>query len=349
MAMEYGKRMGGWMVAVLLGLALEPARGQWEWGGVIEEGREQNLRVTAGAVLEFEGMVTETTRRLYDVTGRTWSQADAESYGTSDFNLDGPYGTIGLSFDSAWKFFRLQVDTCFMNPDTKATAKRDYYIAVSDDISYNGKKYDHLMIPKGTEFEAELLGNLTELTLEFVPFGLTIDDLVTINPSLGAGLLLFGGQYDIDAGETRGVKTYQNPPEDFAIGGSSGGLVGLGAPQWGPGLEVRVGGTEGVVFDFEIQYLFSSYDGSTAWLTTADHRDKNLDFDHRNLRLRGQFEFPTGDLALTIGFLAQFVETEGTVSSTATDPEEILALRERFDKEFNLTVNSLMVTLGFAF
>lgn len=333
----------------LLALAPLAARAQFEWGGVLAEGREQNLRFTLGTIPEFEGMVTETTRRLYDVTGRPGSQSDAESYGTSDFNMDGPYGTLGISFDSAWKFFRLQIDSSFLNPETKTTARRDYYLSVGDEIQFNGKKYDNLMIPEGTEFEASLMGNLTEITFQFVPFGVLLADLVAVNPSLGLGVLLFGGQYDIDAGSPSGVKTYQNPPEDFAVGGSSGGFVGLGAPQWGPGIEIRVGGPDGVVFDFEAQYLFSQYDGSTAWLTTADHRDKNLDFEHRNLRLRAQFEFPTGDLALSVGLVAQFVETEGSVTTISTDPDEILALRERFDKNFNLTVNSLLLTVGFAF
>jgi ABC-type polar amino acid transport system ATPase subunit len=100
--------------------------------------RTQNLRFTIGAVTDFEGMVTETTRRLYDVTGETWKQADAESYGTSDFEMDGPFGAIGLSADAMWSFFGFQLDTMFLNPSTKTTARRDYYLAVGDDIEYGG-------------------------------------------------------------------------------------------------------------------------------------------------------------------------------------------------------------------
>ncbi len=337
------------LMASALSASLPAARAGAEWGGILEPGREQNLRLTVGSVQEFEGMVNETTRKLYDVTGHTWKQDTAERYDSNDFNLDGPYGTIGLAFDSAWKYVRLQVDTAFMNPDTRATAVRDYYLAVGEDIDYGGRSYDHLMIPKGREFEAEFFGNMTEVTLQFVPVGFLVADLVTINPSFGVGLLAFAGKYDIDAGETTGVKTYQNPPEDFAVGGSSSGWMGLGAPQWGPGVEIRVGGAEGVVFDLEAQYLFAQYDGSTGWFTTADHREKDLDFDHRNLRIRGQFEFPTGERALTLGVQVQMVETEGTISSSSDDPEEILARQERFDKEFSFNMDSVLVTLGFAF
>lgn len=341
-------RTGSALAALGMLLAL-PVRGGVEWGGVIPEGREQNVRLMLGAVLKFEGVVNETTRRLYDVTGATWSQADAEGYDINDFNLDGPFGTVGLSFESAWKYLRLQIDTAFLNPSTETTARRDYYLAVGKDIEYNGRSYDHLMIPEGTPFEADLIGNMTEVTMQFVPVGFQAGDFLSINPSLGLGLILFGGQYDIDAGETTGVKTYQNPPEDFAVGGSSSGLVGIGAPQWGGGVEVRLGRPDGVVLDVEVQYLMSEYDGSTAWLTTADHREKNLDFDHRNLRVRGQVELPAGSVVWLLGVQVQWVETEGLVSSTATTPADVLALRERFDKEFKFSVNSAMATLGVAF
>ena len=336
---------------VFVGWALLPfsARAGAEWGGTLDKGRTQNLRFTLGAVLEFEGMVSETTRKLYDVTGATWSQADAESYGFNDFNLDGPYGAAGLSLDMAWRFFRLQLDTTFLNPSTRATARRDYYLAVGEDIEYGGGRYDHLQIPEGRTFEADLFGNMTELTLMFVPVGFRSGEFTSINPALEFGVLLFGGSYDIDAGETTGVVQYQNPPEDFAVGGVSSGFMVMGAPQWGPGVDVRFGKPGDLQVDLQVHYLFATYDGSTAWLTTADHRDKDLDFDHRNLRIHGQFEFPTGERALTLGVQIQMVETEGTISSSSLDPEEILARQERFDKEFTFKSTSVMGTAGLVF
>ena len=205
------------------------------------------------------------------------------------------------------------------------------------------------MIPAGTRFSADLTGNATELNLLFVPIGFNAGDVLRINPSFGFGVLLFGGKYELDAGATTGVKTYQNPPEDFAIGGSSSGYTILGAPQWGPGLDVRLGKADGLQVDLQVQYLFASYDGSTAWLTTSDHREKDLDFDHENLRLRGQVEIPLQRLALTFGVQAQWIQTDGTVSSSATDPNVILERQERFDKEFSFQMDSVMATVGIAF
>ena len=320
-----------------------------EWGGVLPENRTQNIRVQAGAVLEFEGMVSETTRKLYDVTGSANSQALAETYGTSDFNLDGPFGALGLSMDVAWSFFRLELDTMFLSPSVSTVAKRDYYLGIGDEIEYGGARYDHLKIPKGTEFSADLFGNVTELTMFFVPVGFRIGESVAVNPSFGAGLLFFGGRYEIDAGDSTGVVQYQNPPEDFVVGGNASGFVGMGAPQWGPGVELRMGRPGGVAFDLQAHYLFCQFNGSTAFFTTADHRDKDLEFDHTNFRLRGQVELPLRRGAWNVGVTAQFVDTDGTIESSATDPAEIIARRERFDKEFTFRLQSLFATVGFSF
>ena len=66
-------------VLLLLAAAagLPAARAGVEWGGCLEPGRNQNLRITGGAVLDFQGMIAETHRKLYDVTGHTWNQDNA--------------------------------------------------------------------------------------------------------------------------------------------------------------------------------------------------------------------------------------------------------------------------------
>lgn len=346
--MASGFRAAG-MALLALAAGAVPARAGAEWGGSFPPDRAQHLRLQGGVIYGFEGMVSETTRKLYDVTGHTWKQEDAETYGTSDFNLDGTYGLFGLSCDAMWNFIGLQLETAFFQPSTRTTARRDYYLAVGSDIEYQGQTYDHLMIPSGTTFAADLTGNLTELTLRLVPVGFRAGDVFHVNPSLEAGVLFFGGKYEIDAGETQGVKTYQNPPEDFAIGGQASGYAGLLAPQWGPGLDIRIGAPDAVHVDLQVHYLFLDYSGSTSFFTSADHREKNVDFSHRNLRVRGQVEIPLKRVALNLGVQVQWIETEGTVSSQATAPDEILEKQERFDKEFTFELDAVLATLGVTF
>ena len=101
--------------------------------------------------------------------------------------------------------------------------------------------------------------------------------------------------------------------------------------------------------DLQVHYLFAHYDGPLSWINTADHNEKNANFDHKNLRVRGQIEIPLRRVAVNLGVQVQWIDTDGSITSTATDPAEILARQERFDKDFSLKVTSVMGTLGLTF
>ena len=331
----------GWTVA---------ARGEWAMGGYVPEGQATQFRAAAGGIFEFEGMVEETTRKYYDAVGRTSSQMDAEDYSTDDFNLDGFHGMVGLALNKNWQGFRLELDTSFLNPSTDTVASRDYWLSVQGDVDYRGKSYDHLMIPAGTPFSMEAFGNLTELTLSLVPFGYRSErGWLTVSPMLDAGLLAVVGQYKIDAGETHGVREYQNPPEEFAVGGKSDGFAGAALPQLGVGVNVVAGDASGLQLELDAHYLMMSYNGSTGFFTTAEHRKKDLDLDHKNIRLRGALTFPMGRARFLAGVQVELIDLEGTLESTGATREEIIARRERFDKEFSFTLHSVMATAGFVF
>lgn len=330
-----------WAVAAFGGMQL---------GGYVPAGQERQFRVNAGGIFEFEGMVEETTRKYYDAVGRHGSQRDAESYGTDDFDLDGFHGMLGVSWNRNWEWFRLQLDTSFLNPSTDTTAARDYWLTVPGDVSYRGHSYDHMVIPKGAPFSMEAFGNVTELTLSLVPFGYDSDEWwLTVNPMLDIGLLGVLGTYHIDAGQPRGLREYQNPPETFVVGGDSKGFGGAALPQIGIGVNVLVGDPEVMQFEFDAHYLMMSYNGSTGFFTTAAHRKKDLDLDHRNIRLRGALQFPLGRARMVAGLQVELIDLDGTLESSASSREEIISRRERFDKEFAFTLHSVMATVGFVF
>ena len=336
--------------AAALAIWATAASGGMQWGGIVPPGQEHQLRASVGGIFEFEGMVEETTRKYYDAVGRYKSQRDAESYGTSDFDADGFYGMIGFSLNCNWQVFRLQLDTSFMNPQIDATASRNYYLTLQDDISYRGKNYDHLMIPKGSPFTMEMFGNLTELTLSLVPFSFEgAEGTLVINPMLDLGVMAVVGKYEIDAGDSRGVTEYQNPPELFVIGGKGEGLAGAGLPQFGVGVNVLMGDPEGMQLELDAHYLMMTYNGSTGFFTTAEHRKKDLDLDHRNIRLRGALQFPLGDVRMIAGVQLELIDLDGTLESSAKSREEIIARRERFDKEFAFKMHSVVATFGFVF
>lgn len=336
--------------ALILGTASLSHAGFIAAGRPIDDGHDGGLRLSGGIITEMEMMVQETTRRLYDVNNETWKQDTAESYDLNDFNMDDNEPVVGLSLEKGWKYFTIQFEIMAMNPSTETTARRDYYISVGDDIQYNGQSYDHMKIPQGSQFSAELTGGTMELTGLITLFTLEPINGLRISPWLDIGLFGFVGEYEIDAGEARGTTQYQNPPEDFVIGGSSSGTVGLALPQYGGGGEIRIGGPDTVNFVLQGHYLMFQYDGSSEFMTSSDHREKNLDLDHVNIRARLMLEIPVGEESnFMLGVQYQSIETEGVIESTATTDEEVRATRERFDKEAEFRMDSIQGILGFTF
>lgn len=96
--------------------------------------------------------------------------------------------------------------------------------------------------------------------------------------------------------------------------------------------------------------IVGQYDGSTDFLTSSDHREKNAEIDHQSVRLRAYAEFPLREgRSWLIGAQYHRIESEGLITSTATDPEEILTKRERFDKEFEFGMTVLNAMVGLTF
>ena len=338
------------LVAAVCVLGTGTVRGaEVVWGGAPREESDVQVRALVGAAFHFKGNVEETERKFYTRQGDPIPKQGQERYDQDDFETDDLFGMAGLSFSAAWPWFRLQLDSVFMKPSIEATARRDYYLTLNDSISYRGRGYDHFMIPEGDRFDAEFFGNMTELTLMFVPLSVTQEDWLEVAPSLELGILVLGGKYEIDDGEPRGVTTYQYPPEEFVVGGHVDDWAGLGVPQWGAGVQVRLGAADKTHLDLQAHYLFCLYNGSTSCFTTAKHRDKDLDLDHRNLRLRAELRFPSEKRTWTVGLQAQFIETDGTLESSETDPKKIEAAPERFDKVFAFELNSVLATVGVAF
>lgn len=353
--METKQPTGAWrtgLIAALLAACAAGPRGATAmdvvWGGAVHEESNVKIGVLAGAAFHFKGMVEETERKFYTMEGDPISSQGQETYSQDDFETDDLFGLAGLTFSAAGSWVRFRLDSVFMNPSLEATARRNYYLTLHDSISYRGRDYDHFMIPEGERFDAEFTGNMTEMALMLAPLSLS-DEAFEVTPLLELGVLALAGRYEIDAGESRGITTYQYPPEQFVVGGSVKDWAGIGVPQWGGGVQLRLGRTDGVHLDLQAHYLFCLYNGSTSLFTTAKHRKKDLDLDHRNLQLRAALEIPTEARTWTVGIQAQFIETDGTLESSETDPRKIAAAPERFDKVFAFELSTVLATVGFAF
>ena len=328
------------------------AQAEWDWTSLTPEYRNSQWRLYFGAITSIKGTVDETFCAFYAATGQDYKQALAESYDLGDFNVDGPYTTIGFHYDHAWKYWTFYADMLFFDISTDAKARRDYYIGVGKDISYGGRGYDHLMVPKGDDFSIKLFGTMTDLMFAFTPitFFYGGNDDLRLTPSLDLGLVLFAGQFKIDDGSPRGSTVYQNPPVDFVIGGSSDMFIGGGAPKIGVGATFVKGLDGDPQWISHVDLGYFSYDGSTKPFTSSGHREKELDISMFSIGAETGFVLPLSDsLALTGGLRLQFLSLEGEIRSKQKDTAKIIAARERFDKSVDFSMTTAMVYLGLTY
>jgi hypothetical protein len=325
------------------------------WGGVVAgrstpKTRDANIRLGGGVIMEIAGTVQETTRRFYDATDQQFKQSDAERFDLDDFDFDDGFGTVGLSLEKAAKYFTFQMELGVMQPDVSTVARRNYYIGV-DGVDFNGQTYEHMQIPEGQAFEMEITALMADLRFLLTPCTVEGGERFAFTPWAGIGLFLWGGEYDLDAGPARGVIQYQEPPEDFVVGGQSSGYLGIGVPELALGGEMRFGRADGVNLVLQGTYAVLEYDGDTGWITSSKHREKDLDLEHVNIRARAQIEIPRGEKAMwTVGVQYQLVDSEALISTKEDlTLEEVIARRERFDKEVDFHMKAVMGTVGLTF
>lgn len=326
------------------------AEGVFVAGRDIGERRDCNLRVTAGTVMEIEGAVQETTRAVYDVEGQSWKQDLAEKFDLGDFGMDEGYPTIGLSFENAGKYFTFQFELSAMNPKVETVALRNYYIGVGKKIEFGGREYENMKIPEGTPFSVDIISGVTELRGLITPFTIKPVEGFRFTPWVDLGLYLFIGQYEIDAGPVTGTYIYLREQEEFAVGGQSEGMIGVGMPELGAGGEIRIGGQDKVNLVLQGYYSVFEYEGGTGFLTSSKHREKDVDLEHVDYRVRCTLEIPMASgRCFTLGARYQLVETDASITSQEATDEEILARGERFDKDVNFKMASITGMIGFTF
>ena len=333
-------------------LLLAPALLRAEFfGGVSEEMLGHNWRLSAGIVAGIDGKVNETFRAYYTASGQDSKQSLAESYTLDDFGVGAPYTTFGLHYERQWNYGAFRWNTLFLSLSGNSTAKRDYYLGVSDHVSYEGRKYDHMKIPKGRDFSIDFTGILTDVTYGFTPVTfLYHDDYVKFTPSLDIGLVLVGGQYDLDAGHSTGTTVYQNPPVDFVVGGASSSFIGAGAPMIGLSGEVRAELINGWTWISRVGLGYFAYDGSSSPFTSKGHRSKNLDISVLTLTAETGFSIPIDDTSsFSFGGRLQWISIDAEITSKEHDTEAILAARERFDKTADFDLYTLLLYVGYSY
>lgn len=325
------------------------ADGFFVGGRDLDENRDAQFRVTGGIIAELEAMIQETTRQFYDATDQQFKQDLAERFDLNDFNFDDGYPAFGLSYENAAKWLTFQLDVHVANADADAVAQRNYYIGVGS-VEYAGREYEHMQIPRGRAFSMDLTAALVEMRGLFTPFTLKPREGVRFTPWIDLGLMLFLGDYEIDAGEPSGVIQYMNPPEDFVVGGQADGIVGMGLPELGLGGQLRIGSPGAVNLVLQGHYSVLQYDGDTSYFTSSQHREKDVDIDHFNAKVSCGLEFPLkSGRCVTLAAQYQLIESEAAIMAKDATTEEVITRRERFDKDVNFKMGVGSAMLGLTF
>jgi len=338
----------GRLAAVMI-LWLPAASAELVAGRVLPPERDARAWVAGGSIVSIEGTVRETSRLYYEVTGQQENQLLREDYDLGDFGMDSGYPTFGMATETAWKYFTLQCDFLLLDLDTESTAVRNYYIGVGS-VEFGGQDYEYMKIAEGQPFSAEFTGAKLDLCGLITPFTFRAADNFCATPWLSVGMFLAAGSYELDAGPATGLVQYQNPSETFVVGGRADGFVGAGLPEIGLGGELRFGSEGAPNLVVQANYAVCRYNGGTGWLTTASHREKDVDLDHTNIKAICAVEIPMRNgRTVSIGVQLQAIDTEAKITSQGGTTEEIIAQRERFDKDVDFRMVIVTGAIGLRF
>lgn len=317
-------------------------------GRNLEGRRDFSVGLTAGSVFGLNGEVVETTRPIEEIGGRT-SGAPPEDYSWEELGFDQDFETFGIFIEQIWKYATLRLEMFHGNPKLEGTADRDFYIGVGD-VSFNGQDYEYMKIPEGTSYTGDIDLYTFLINLNITPVSFGSPDGIQFTPWLHLGLFSFVGDYEIDAGEAQGVTQYENPPRDYVIGGQASGTSGLVIPEYGVGGELRIPIGEASSLSLECNIALLNFDGSTSDFGIDSRNNKALDIDFVTASARVLFEVPMSEKAdFMFGVEFQQWEADADVEAEDKSDEEVLELREKFDKKVHFEMSSIMGIVGVKF
>ncbi len=311
--------------------------------------------LSAGQMPLFEGEVRET-QRAWDEPAEVWETYAfrLEDYTLEELGLETPITVLGGMLEWQGRFITWDLRAGYLNPSGKATARRDYYIGVQR-IDYQGERYEYQMIPEGSTFASELRGGIFITRLLFTPLSLvTADEGFILTPWVRVGLQGFGGRYEIDAGEARGITIYESAEYEYVIGGRGRGSAGVAVPEYGFGAEgsFRVGRNRSGPLRLTLRGDTARFDysGSTSRFGIDARNHKHLDLRWRSHELEARLDIPLREtLGLFVSASYRHAEAEASLEAKERSFEIQMMLMEKYDKDFDLEYSLWQLGVGLVF
>ncbi len=295
-------------------------------GRSVPKGRNAGVTIKMGQIAGLEASVKDRSQN----TGFL-----RQDYSLKDFGVEGGYVTYGLSADKAWKFFGVQFDLLYFGISEDINAQQSY------NINIDSGGIDYLHVEANTDIKAEFSGGVVELAGLFTPISIELSDTVSFTPWVSMGLLVLGGNYDLDNGKTTATVSYGGLSESFSVGGSASGKAGFVVPEVGFGGEVRIGAENNINFVLDVSYSILPMGDTFGQVVSEQSGATDVSLDYFNAKINGWLEFPCGDKgrAWLVG-----VQYESMDASSDMDLDD-----GRFKKNVDINMTILTGSIGLRF
>lgn len=314
-------------VCLLLGVSITDAG--LVAGRSIPRGRNAGITIKMGQVTDLEASVKDQSQS---------SGFLRQDFSLKDLGVEAGYITYGLSADKAWKFFGVQLDLLYLGISEDITAQQSYSVNV-ESLWYSGA--DYLRVEANTDIQAEFTGGIAELHGLITPISLKFSENVSFSPWVSFGLVVVGGNYDIDNGKTTAVVRYGDLSESFSVGGSASGAAGFVVPDIGFGGELRIGSAEALSFVLNASYSILPMGETLGGMLSEQDSATDVTLDYTNIKINGSLEIPRGKKgkAWVIGVQYESLDASADMMLNNDQFHEVV--------DFNMTIFTGSVGLRF--
>ena len=313
-------------------------------GRVIDEDRRSRLTLFVGEPSPIEGGVQETERPLNQHRDEETPEAP-ESFTFDELGLSESDTTYGIHFEHQWRWVTMFVNSTWMEASATATAPRDLYLGVKD-VRFQGQEFEYQRIPQGSTYEGALDLFATNFRLAVTPITLNAGGSAEFVPWVSVGLFVLAGTFEVDAGPALGVELYEFPPRQYVVGGSSEGEAAALAPEIGVGGELSVWLGQRARLVLQGNYGFSDVSASTSDLGVESRNEKDIDLSFDSLDARALVELPLGGVNFLAGVEYRRAEIDALAEAKDRPVGEIIELQEKFNKNVDFSIESLVLSVG---
>ncbi len=337
-------------VCVVVGLMLHAPTAQavFHWGRDVADQNRILIAPAGGMIFGLDGEVQETTRPIGEIGG-PWSGSAPENYSWRELGFDQRFSTVGVKLERKGRFISWHNQFVTGSPSASGVADRDYFIGVGR-IRLGGRTYGYMAIPEGQAYQGEI--DLYGLDTRFLisPVSFNWANGISLVPFLQLGAKVFVADYEIDAGPGQQVIQYENPPRNYVVGGKGRGTRGLLVPELGIGLDLELPLMDRLHLELQGHAAFLRVRGNNSAFGVFARNEKVVDVDYMALGGRAILSWAMNrHMDLIAGVEFQYINGDTEIRATEKSEEEILELREKFDKDATFKLSTLMGFIGFRF